>query len=226
MKREGWVMTAPSPNMATLERSLRNCSLNHTSSIAGLSRSNSSSDAPDFDQLRPARYQPCQLLDLSSASSETTTTTTTLVDLNSHVSLPYHWEQCLDLQVRFLDYRSSKIQTGEVYYKNWTNGMKAKEDPRLVTTSGYSSTEEEEDDEDDEEEDEAEEESYDSEGSSTSNSYGGMVQMRRNPQLHADDVLVVAGCKSCLMYYMVPKQVLRCPKCTGQLLHFDRPDRD
>ncbi|KAK9047898.1 hypothetical protein SSX86_033139 [Deinandra increscens subsp. villosa] len=35
-------------------------------------------------------------------------------------------------------------------------------------------------------------------------------------------VLVVAGCKGCFMYFMVPKQVGDCPKCCGQLLHFDR----
>lgn len=39
-----------------------------------------------------------------------------------------------------------------------------------------------------------------------------------------NNVLVVAGCKSCLMYYMVPKQLEICPKCCGQLLHFDRSE--
>ncbi|KAL1206180.1 Protein CURLY FLAG LEAF 2 [Cardamine amara subsp. amara] len=38
-----------------------------------------------------------------------------------------------------------------------------------------------------------------------------------------EDVLVVAGCKACLMYFMVPKLVDECPKCAAQLLHFDRP---
>ncbi|KAK2642737.1 hypothetical protein Ddye_024500 [Dipteronia dyeriana] len=39
-----------------------------------------------------------------------------------------------------------------------------------------------------------------------------------------DNVLGVAGCKSCFMYFMVPKQVKDCPICNGQLLHFVRSD--
>lgn len=110
--------------------------------------------------------------------------------------------------------------------------MKAKEDPR-TTATGYNGdyyTEEEEDD--DEEDDEEEEESncYDSESSSTesspcsSNRKESFRSLKKQPQqpqqLSQDSVLVVAGCKSCLMYYMVPKHVEDCPKCSGQLLHF------
>lgn len=87
--------------------------------------------------------------------------------------------------------------------------MKAKEDPR--TTSDYNSgdyySEEEEDDENS---------SYDSEESSSESSN------RREAQ--KEQVLVVGGCKSCFMYFMVPKQVQECPKCCGQLLHFDRSE--
>lgn len=36
------------------------------------------------------------------------------------------------------------------------------------------------------------------------------------------DVLVVAGCKACYIYYMVPKLLKDCPKCAAQLLHFDQ----
>ncbi|KAK8706498.1 hypothetical protein V6N13_050060 [Hibiscus sabdariffa] len=44
---------------------------------------------------------------------------------------------------------------------------------------------------------------------------------RGMPEEENDDVLVVAGCKSCYMYYMVPKKAEGCPKCNGHLLRFD-----
>ncbi|GLJ44966.1 hypothetical protein SUGI_0946550 [Cryptomeria japonica] len=36
-------------------------------------------------------------------------------------------------------------------------------------------------------------------------------------------VLVAAGCQSCLMYYMLPKHAMSCPKCGTSLLHFNEP---
>lgn len=78
-------MTAP--NMATitasLERSLQNCSLNHqTRSGSGAGFGIGSSDeTPDNHHLP---------------------TSDTALELNSDMSLPYQWEQCLDLKVRFL----------------------------------------------------------------------------------------------------------------------------
>lgn len=36
-------------------------------------------------------------------------------------------------------------------------------------------------------------------------------------------VLVAAGCQSCLMYYMLPKHALSCPRCGTSLLHFNEP---
>nr|GMD99868.1 mesoderm induction early response protein 1 [Ipomoea batatas] len=104
----------------------------------------------------------------------------------------------------------SRRQTGEVYYINWRTGMKVKEDPRI--TKEYSS----------------EESGSSSEESTLSSSRD--VQRRRHagssrPESStAAAVLVVAGCKTCLMYFMVPKEVDDCPKCCGQLLHFDRSD--
>ncbi|XP_059448117.1 protein CURLY FLAG LEAF 1 [Corylus avellana] len=174
-------MTAP--NMATitasLERSLQNCSLNHqTRSGSGAGFGVGSSDeTPDNHDLP---------------------TSDTALELNSDMSLPYQWEQCLDLK------------TGEIYYINWRNGMKAKEDPR--TTAEYSGDFYSEDDS-----------SYDSEESSSESSPSSR-QPYRVEKDHKDHVLVVAGCKSCLMYFMVPKQVEDCPKCGGQLLHFDRSE--
>ncbi|KAL6969211.1 hypothetical protein U1Q18_028934 [Sarracenia purpurea var. burkii] len=195
-------MTAP--NMATitasLERSLQNCSLNQSSTsnsgggsgtatvtgtAAGVAYSSSSSDSTENQH---SNYSDATL------------------DLNSQISLPYHWEQCLDLK------------TGEIYYINWRTGMKAKEDPRTVAEfSGDFYSEDNS--------------SYDSEGSSSESSPSSSRDQEYNHNHHQnqrddqkDHVLVVAGCKSCLMYFMVPKQVGVCPKCCGQLLHFDRSE--
>ncbi|KAI7998701.1 hypothetical protein LOK49_LG10G00070 [Camellia lanceoleosa] len=182
-----------SPNMATitasLERSLQNCSLNQTTSSdtpSGIGIS-SSSDSPGHHH----------------------NSTDATLDLHSQISLPYHWEQCLDLK------------TGEIYYINWRTGMKAKEDPRTMAdfSGGGGDFYSEEDDS-----------SYDSEESSSESSPSSSrnQQYDHRSSSSSDDrknhVLVVAGCKSCLMYFMVPKQVEDCPKCCGQLLHFDRSE--
>lgn len=103
------------------------------------------------------------------------------------------------------------LQTGEIYYINWRNGMKAKEDPRRMGGEYYS--------EDESWYDSEESSSESCPSSSKEHSYNSNNQVEKQ-----NNVLVVAGCKSCLMYFMVPKQVEDCPKCSGQLLHFDRSE--
>nr|GMD96721.1 mesoderm induction early response protein 1 [Ipomoea batatas] len=209
---------------ASLERSLQNCSLNYhreSSSNAdggasriGAGRSSSSSSS---SAAVAAHHTPPNNSSVGDATLE----------LNSEISMPYHWEQCLDLE------------TGEVYYINWRTGMKVKEDPRITKeySSGEFYSEEEEEEEDDGDgdgdscyDDDTEESGSSSEESTLSSSRD--VQRRRHagssrPESStaaAAAVLVVAGCKTCLMYFMVPKEVDDCPKCCGQLLHFDRSD--
>lgn len=80
-------MTAPNMSTITesLERSLRNCSLNNhqrrsgVNGGRGIGRSSSSDDHINNND------------DLQNGDST--------LELNSHMSLPYHWEQCLDLKV-------------------------------------------------------------------------------------------------------------------------------
>ncbi|KAL3818732.1 hypothetical protein ACJIZ3_004637 [Penstemon smallii] len=194
------------PNMATitasLERSFKNFSLNHNhQESSGGGGAAHGSNSPE---------------NLSLDGSTTTT-----LELNSDVALPYHWEQCLDLK------------TGEIYYINWRTGMRAAEDPR--TTAEYGGDDYSEDDIS----------SYDSEGSSSESSpcYREEWSGNSNNKIQENcyynnnnnkgvnekekknnNVLVVAGCKSCFMYYMVPKQLPICPKCCGQLLLFDRSE--
>lgn len=108
------------------------------------------------------------------------------------------------------------FQTGEVYFINWRTGMKSQEDPRTnpeLNGEFYS----------------GDDSSYDSEGSSSESSPSTSREPYQfNPRTAESkdraQVLVVAGCKGCLMYFMVPKQVEDCPKCYGQLLHFDRSE--
>ncbi|KGN46421.1 uncharacterized protein LOC101221916 [Cucumis sativus] len=194
-----------SPDMAavtdSLEQSFRNFSLNHrlssaAPSSAGVRRSpssfssssSSSDDEPHLPLHQHNRFD-------------------TILELNSHISLPPFWEQCLDLK------------TGEVYYRNCRTGMKVKEDPRTAVAHSRDLYLEDDDGED------GDESSSDggSEESCSSSSYGGSRQ--QYPAENVEDVLVVAGCKRCFMYFMVPKQVEDCPKCSSsRLVHFDRSD--
>ncbi|KAL8121439.1 protein CURLY FLAG LEAF 1 [Apium graveolens] len=238
------------PNMATitasLERSLQNCSINnHHHQSRG---SNGSRRVDDSGRTRnPASNSVGNHRDYLYSSSNNSSLNyyshrdhDAALDLNSHISLPYQWEQCLDLK------------SGEIYYINWRTGMKAKEDPRMSHRgmildhhydSYYTEEEEEEDDDDDEEEEEDDEEEDDSSSSSSSSevysppeaeaeaesasSSSSLIsrnvgdEERNSKDERSRQVLVVAGCKVCLMYFMVPKQVQLCPKCTSaQLLHF------
>ncbi|OVA09639.1 hypothetical protein BVC80_9101g172 [Macleaya cordata] len=117
------------------------------------------------------------------------------LELNSQVPLPYKWEQCLDLE------------TGELYYINWENGHKTRKDPRKTARFGgdYNS------DEDDS--------SYDSDDDASSSSVSPPSSGNRSEGNH---VLVVAGCKRCLMYFMLPKRVVDCPKCNARIVNFSR----
>ncbi|KAL2543404.1 WW/Rsp5/WWP [Abeliophyllum distichum] len=106
------------PNMAaitaSLEKSFQNCSLNHQESSCSSSSPGGGGGMVDVAGLGRSA---------TSNSPENHHLDATL-ELNSQISLPFHWEQCLDLK------------TGEIYYINWRTGMKVTEDPR--TTAEYS----------------------------------------------------------------------------------------
>ncbi|KAL6011724.1 hypothetical protein ACLOJK_002188 [Asimina triloba] len=181
---------------ASLERSLQNCSI---SASSGSHRNDSTSASS------------------SSSAAAAAAADGTALELNSHISLPYQWEQCLDLK------------TGEIYYINWRNGTKAKEDPRKSArfqTDYYS--------EDEEEDSSGENDGVGGGGGdgggggscSTASSTSSPTRDGRGFRYEEeeDHVLVVAGCRSCLMYFMLPKSVVECPKCCGLIMHFDRPE--
>lgn len=105
--------------------------------------------------------------------------------------------------------------------------MKASVDPRTAAeySGDYYSEEEEEEENDDSLYDSEELSSESSPSSSRERGHYNNNSSSSNHQgveKEKDNVLVVAGCKSCLMYFMVPKQVEDCPKCNEQLLHLDR----
>ncbi|CAG7899195.1 hypothetical protein IGI04_031960 [Brassica rapa subsp. trilocularis] len=126
------------------------------------------------------------------------------LELNSHISIPSHLEQCLDLK------------TGEIFYINRKNGMRVMEDPRnSVSNDNADDFSGESDVTMFSEEDSVS--YYESEESSSESSRESHIEEEE------EQVLVVAGCKACYMYFMVPKVLNDCPKCEAQLLHFDRP---
>ncbi|TMW89114.1 hypothetical protein EJD97_017645 [Solanum chilense] len=209
------------PNMATITASLQNCSLSNHHQRGGTSRNSAAGIAPP---------------DGISDSSENNNTNTNFnnnnnpsndatVELNSEIALPYHWEQCLDLK------------TGEIYYLNWRTGMRVSEDPRtnVVAEDQVYSDEDDEDDEDDDDDNNSydSEETYSEELPSLSSSRAENTVPQINilttealrraapPSVLAAPTLVLGGCKACLMYFMVPKEVEECPRCGRQLLHFD-----
>ncbi|KAI5679430.1 hypothetical protein M9H77_10380 [Catharanthus roseus] len=130
--------------------------------------------------------------------------------------IEFQFNALLCIFLKFGDGDKVLKDTGEVYFINWRTGMKSQEDPRInpdINCEFYNS---EEDDS-----------CYDSEGSSSESSSREQEQYKTTAESNINEraqVLVAAGCKSCLMYFMVPKQAEDCPKCYGQLLHFDRSE--
>ncbi|XP_038989348.1 uncharacterized protein LOC103699559 [Phoenix dactylifera] len=208
-------MTAP--NIEMIAASLRNCSLG---------RGNRGAAAAAASPPLPRR-----LVEEEEEEEEEEEGAGVTVELNSELPLPYQWEQCLDMR------------TGEVYYVNWETGTRTTEDPRTFSTAyvtSYCSEEEEEEDDDDDETSDEDSTSGDGkddsgEPSYSSGAYSGLSSISSSSPgetaTSSDEpyggrgggqILVAAGCKSCFMYFMVPKRIEDCPKCGGLLLHLGR----
>jgi hypothetical protein len=85
---------------ASLERSLQNCSLNNNNQQNGRRRRKDNTT----DAAAAAAAAGTRISSTSSSSSDDhhhhiSNSSDTALELNSHISLPYHWEQCLDLKV-------------------------------------------------------------------------------------------------------------------------------
>ncbi|KAJ3675823.1 hypothetical protein LUZ60_004865 [Juncus effusus] len=203
-------MTAP--NIDMIASSLLNCSLNYQNTAPSSTTSSSSSSA-----VPPPPPPP-----LAGISDGSIT-----VELNSNIALPFQWEQCLD------------IRTGQVYYINWEDGSRTDTDPRSANFSLSSS---DQDSDSDQEiqfncNNNACNSSSDQDSSSSSSINLSSAVSSFSPTESSSSstgtgttygtdtgmVLVAAGCKSCFMYFMIPKFVDVCPKCGGDgLLHLDR----
>ncbi|WOL07376.1 hypothetical protein Cni_G16117 [Canna indica] len=127
------------------------------------------------------------------------------------------------------------VESGEIYYINWETGVRTTEDPRAPVPSAsalifsyYYSDEDEynyashigsgddfKDDDDDEEE-------GDSSSSLSSESPPRASAIEDAVEASGGYVLIVTGCMTCFMYFMVPKRVNAYPKCDGGLLHLGR----
>ncbi|KAK4736842.1 hypothetical protein R3W88_000539 [Solanum pinnatisectum] len=217
--------------MATITASLQNCSLSNHHQRGGTSRNNVGIAPPDEISDSSENVNNTNT-NFNNNNNNNNPSNDATVELNSEIALPYHWEQCLDLK------------TGEIYYLNWRTGMRVSEDPRtnvVAEEEVYGDDNlyypEEDDDNDDDDDDNN---SYDSEATyseelpsfSSSRAETTIPEiniltteaLRRAapPSALAAPVLVLGGCKACLMYFMVPKEVDDCPRCGRQLLHFDQ----
>ncbi|XP_077252584.1 protein CURLY FLAG LEAF 1-like [Tasmannia lanceolata] len=92
------------------------------------------------------------------------------------------------------------LKTLEIYYVNWTNKAIMKEDPRKAIKSAGS---------------------YYSEEASLDKGHGpsSASSLSSGDIPDEDRILVLVGCKNCYMYTIVERRVLKCPKCSGPLLH-------
>ncbi|XP_065022694.1 protein CURLY FLAG LEAF 1-like isoform X1 [Musa acuminata AAA Group] len=139
------------------------------------------------------------------------------VELNSETALPYHWEQCLDMR------------TGEVYYINRETGTRTSKDPRTaVAAATYSSSYHSEEDVSSDDDScsgvggsDDHEDSVDT-ANSCLTSLSSTSTSDTSAEPSGGHILVSAGCRSCFMYFMVPKSIDACPKCGGRLLKLGR----
>ncbi|CAL9117225.1 unnamed protein product [Musa textilis] len=140
------------------------------------------------------------------------------VELNSETALPCHWEQCLDMR------------SGQVYYINRETGTRTTEDPRtaVAASASYSSSYQSKQDSSSDDScfeiggSDDDEDSVDT-ADSCLTSLSSTSSTDTAAAAGGSQILVSAGCRSCFMYFMVPKSVDACPKCgSGGLLKLGR----
>ncbi|EFH67016.1 hypothetical protein ARALYDRAFT_473007 [Arabidopsis lyrata subsp. lyrata] len=172
----------------------------------------------DITEYLERSMQNCSLIDRRSSigdgfgmSDEHIPISDRFLELNSHLSVPSHLEQCLDLK------------TGEIYYRSWNSGMRVKKDPRKSVSRGNNAEQSSGESYGTVFSSEEVSSYYESEESSSESSPSSRRKNHKYEEEEEEDVLVVAGCKACFMYFMVPKLLKDCPKCATQLLHFDQP---
>ncbi|KAG6468764.1 uncharacterized protein LOC122034332 [Zingiber officinale] len=189
------------PNIQMIAASLRSCDLGKkTGGEAG-------SPSPVMSSSPPGSH----LLEVSDESAGEVR-----VELISETALPCPWEQCLDMR------------TGEVYYINWETGTRIATDPRTTAVYCYQSGKAHVSSSNDSCTGVGDGDGYES-CVDTANSSCVSSLSSSSPsdssvtgESGRGQVLVAAGCRSCFMYFMVPKSVDACPKCCGNLLHLGR----
>ncbi|RWW68067.1 hypothetical protein BHE74_00024424 [Ensete ventricosum] len=127
------------------------------------------------------------------------------VELNSETVLPCHWEQCLDMR------------SGQVYYINRETGTRTTKDPRTAAAAASSYSSSYQSKQDSSSDDSCSEiGGSDDDSVDTANSCLTTLSSASSEDTAAaaggSQSLVSAGCRSCFMYFMVPKSVDACPK--------------
>jgi hypothetical protein len=84
---------------ASLERSLQNCSLNNNNQQNGRTRRRKDNTTDAAAAATPISSTTTTSSSSSDDNHHISNSSDTALELNSHISLPYHWEQCLDLKV-------------------------------------------------------------------------------------------------------------------------------
>lgn len=163
------------------------------------------------------------------------------LDIKSQSALPYQWEQFLDLktgELYYIDWSVCKkarndprelLRLSEDCLRDRLEEMSAlKIDNRPTNANKRSSTLLYDYSEVDDSISDIESTDEDSDGSEESHQIiNPDKQAHQTLELHHEQgsqdstVLVAAGCRRCLMYYMLPKCVHECPKCGAVVLHFN-----
>ncbi|RWV86526.1 hypothetical protein GW17_00051576 [Ensete ventricosum] len=123
-------------------------------------------------------------------------------------------------------------QTGEVYYINRATGTRTSKDPRTASAAAatYSSSYQSEEDVSSDDFDSCSgiggsddhEDSIDTATSCLTSLSSTSSTSDTGAEPSGGQILVSAGCRSCFMYFMVPKSTDACPKCGGRLLKLGR----
>ncbi|XP_065022695.1 protein CURLY FLAG LEAF 1-like isoform X2 [Musa acuminata AAA Group] len=143
-------------------------------------------------------------------------------------------ERATPFLILYAHFRPAKLplfpwQTGEVYYINRETGTRTSKDPRTaVAAATYSSSYHSEEDVSSDDDScsgvggsDDHEDSVDT-ANSCLTSLSSTSTSDTSAEPSGGHILVSAGCRSCFMYFMVPKSIDACPKCGGRLLKLGR----
>ncbi|KAJ7571735.1 hypothetical protein O6H91_01G175400 [Diphasiastrum complanatum] len=160
--------------------------------------------------LQPHELEQCKTK-RKNCNEEVSVKSNATIELPEQPALPYQWEQLLDLE------------TGEVYYIDWSICKRTCRDPRELLQLIKSQLEAIL-------ESPANQQTPAISAQIITQQYVCLsaIQHRLHEVKHIEklsmdrmdeDVMVAMGCCQCLMYFMLPKLAPECPRCGGLLQH-------